>query len=56
MFFPIREPITLQANTKIQVHFWRCCSSSQVWYEWTIVEPTTLPIHNPTGRSFSIGK
>ncbi|CAF3132896.1 unnamed protein product [Rotaria socialis] len=56
MFFPIREPVTLQANSKIKVNFWRCCSSSQVWYEWTVIEPTTLPIHNPTGRSFSIGK
>ncbi|CAF1148235.1 unnamed protein product [Adineta steineri] len=56
MFFPIREPITLSANSTIKVNFWRCCSSSQVWYEWTVVEPTTLPIHNPTGRSFSIGK
>ncbi|UJR22200.1 hypothetical protein I4U23_025264 [Adineta vaga] len=56
MFFPIREPITLLANSKIKVNFWRCCSSSQVWYEWTMVEPTTLPIHNPNGRSFSIGK
>ncbi|CAF1559295.1 unnamed protein product [Adineta ricciae] len=56
MFFPIREPVTLAANSKIKVNFWRCCSSSQVWYEWTMVEPTTLPIHNPSGRSFSIGK
>ncbi|CAF1004037.1 unnamed protein product [Rotaria sp. Silwood1] len=56
MFFPIREPITLATNSKIKVNFWRCCSSSQVWYEWTVIEPTTLPIHNPTGRSFSIGK
>jgi protein arginine N-methyltransferase 5 len=46
----------LTANSKIKVNFWRCCSSSQVWYEWTIIEPKTLPIHNPTGRSFSIGK
>jgi protein arginine N-methyltransferase 5 len=56
MFFPIREPVTLPADSKIKVTFWRCCSSSQVWYEWTMIEPTTLPIHNPTGRSFSIGK
>ncbi len=48
--------MTLLANSKIKVNFWRCCSLSQVWYEWTIIEPTTLPIHNPTGRSFSIGK
>jgi len=56
MFFPIREAVTLEANSKIKVNFWRCCSSSHVWYEWTMIEPRILPIHNPSGRSFSIGK
>lgn len=51
-----QEAVTLEANSKIKINFWRCCSSSQVWYEWTMVEPRILPIHNPSGRSFSIGK
>ncbi|CAF0938087.1 unnamed protein product [Didymodactylos carnosus] len=55
MFFPFREPITVTSGTKIKVSFWRCCSASHVWYEWTVSEPTTLPIHNPTGRTVSIG-
>ena len=34
---------------------WRCVTEKSVWYEWTMVRPQTLPLHNPKGRSYTIG-
>ncbi|XP_017763861.1 PREDICTED: protein arginine N-methyltransferase 5 [Eufriesea mexicana] len=55
IFFPIREPVQLKAGDQIVVHFWRQCNSKNVWYEWCISEPIPGPIHNPGGRSCTIG-
>ncbi|XP_071871337.1 protein arginine N-methyltransferase 5 [Bombus fervidus] len=55
IFFPIREPVQLKAGDEIVVHFWRQCNSKNVWYEWCISEPFPGPIHNPGGRSYTIG-
>lgn len=55
IFFPIREPVQVKAGEKITVHFWRQCSSKNVWYEWCISKPISGAIHNPGGRSYTIG-
>ncbi|XP_063986507.1 protein arginine N-methyltransferase 5 [Diachasmimorpha longicaudata] len=54
IFFPIREPIQLKAGDEIKVHFWRRCTSKNVWYEWTLSKPVPVAIHNPNGRSSTI--
>ncbi|XP_034947446.1 protein arginine N-methyltransferase 5 [Chelonus insularis] len=55
IFFPIREPIQVKAGEVIELHFWRNCSPKNVWYEWSINKPTYVGIHNPNGRSYTIG-
>ncbi|XP_017880424.1 protein arginine N-methyltransferase 5 [Ceratina calcarata] len=55
IFFPIKQPVQLKAGDQVVVHFWRRCSSKNVWYEWCISEPVPLSIHNPDGRSYTIG-
>ncbi|KAH0535353.1 protein arginine N-methyltransferase 5 [Cotesia glomerata] len=55
IFFPVKEPIPVKAKEKIEVSFWRKCSSRNVWYEWCITKPKCLGIHNPNGRSYTIG-
>ncbi|KZC08382.1 PREDICTED: protein arginine N-methyltransferase 5 [Dufourea novaeangliae] len=55
IFFPIREPVQLKAGDEIVVHFWRQCSTKNVWYEWCISKPIPVAIHNPGGRSYTIG-
>ncbi|XP_051175456.1 protein arginine N-methyltransferase 5 [Leptopilina boulardi] len=55
IFFPIKEPIHLKAGDEIYVHFWRQCSTKNVWYEWNVSKPVAIGIHNPNGRSYTIG-
>ncbi|KAK9398216.1 protein arginine N-methyltransferase 5 [Crotalus adamanteus] len=55
IFFPIKQPMTVQAGEKIRVAFWRSSNSKKVWYEWAVVSPMCSVIHNPTGRSYTIG-
>ncbi|KAL3859783.1 hypothetical protein ACJMK2_009977 [Sinanodonta woodiana] len=55
ILFPIRTPVYLKKDCRILVDFWRRCSPKNVWYEWTLREPQVLPIHNPKGRSYTIG-
>ncbi|XP_076764519.1 protein arginine N-methyltransferase 5 isoform X2 [Xylocopa sonorina] len=55
IFFPIKEPVQLKAGDQVVVHFWRQCNSKNVWYEWCISEPIPGPVHNPGGRSYTIG-
>ncbi|XP_001600397.1 protein arginine N-methyltransferase 5 [Nasonia vitripennis] len=55
IFFPIKDPVNLKAGDEIVSHFWRCCSSKNVWYEWSVEKPVPIPIHNPCGRSSTIG-
>uniref|UniRef100_A0A8C6VMT3 Protein arginine N-methyltransferase 5 n=1 Tax=Naja naja TaxID=35670 RepID=A0A8C6VMT3_NAJNA len=55
IFFPIKQPMSVQAGEKIQVAFWRCSNSKKVWYEWAVVSPKCSVIHNITGRSYTIG-
>ncbi|KAJ9601448.1 hypothetical protein L9F63_000396, partial [Diploptera punctata] len=55
IFFPVREPVHLQSGSNLEVHFWRLCSKKNVWYEWSITKPVPVPVHNPNGRSYTIG-
>ncbi|OWK09480.1 PRMT5 [Cervus elaphus hippelaphus] len=47
------QDITLSQT--ICVRFWRCSNSKKVWYEWAVTAPVCSAIHNPTGRSYTIG-
>lgn len=53
--FPITNPVYVEGGKTLTVHMWRRVSSQSVWYEWCITEPTVTSIHNPNGRSHSIG-
>lgn len=55
IFFPIREPVHLRAGDTLEVQFWRLCNKKNVWYEWGVTKPIPGPIHNPNGRSSTIG-
>lgn len=55
IFFPIKQPITVHEGQNICVRFWRCSNSKKVWYEWAVTAPVCSSIHNPTGRSYTIG-
>lgn len=55
ILFPIKEPVFLHKSCKVVVDFWRVVTERKVWYEWCIREPQILPIHNPKGRSYTIG-
>uniref|UniRef100_A0A7N6A351 Protein arginine N-methyltransferase 5 n=1 Tax=Anabas testudineus TaxID=64144 RepID=A0A7N6A351_ANATE len=37
------------------LRFWRCNNGKKVWYEWAVTEPSCSAIHNPAGRSYTIG-
>uniref|UniRef100_A0A8D0L0X2 Protein arginine N-methyltransferase 5 n=1 Tax=Sphenodon punctatus TaxID=8508 RepID=A0A8D0L0X2_SPHPU len=49
------QPIAVQAGERVQVAFWRCSTPKKVWYEWAVAAPICSAIHNPTGRSYTIG-
>lgn len=55
IFFPICNPVYVEGGKTLTVHMWRRVSSHSVWYEWCISEPSVTAIHNPNGRSHSIG-
>ncbi|EFH43573.1 Skb1 methyltransferase family protein [Arabidopsis lyrata subsp. lyrata] len=55
IFFPLRKPVEVHPGTPLEVHFWRCCGSSKVWYEWSVSSPTPSPMHNTNGRSYWVG-
>lgn len=53
--FFLQQPITVREGQTICVRFWRCSNSKKVWYEWAVTAPVCSAIHNPTGRSYTIG-
>ena len=55
IFFPLRNPVKLKKGDEVELHFWRLNNGKQVWYEWCITKPVAVPIHNPNGRSYTIG-
>lgn len=46
IFFPLREPVCVRPGSPLELHLWRCCSSTKVWYEWCVTSPIASPIHN----------
>jgi protein arginine N-methyltransferase 5 len=54
-YFPLRQPLVLKKGEEVVVDFWRCEDKHMVWYEWA-VPSHCLPVHNPGGRSYFIGK
>uniref|UniRef100_A0A8C9VME5 Protein arginine N-methyltransferase 5 n=1 Tax=Scleropages formosus TaxID=113540 RepID=A0A8C9VME5_SCLFO len=55
ILFPIKQPIPLSRGDDVCVRFWRCNNGKKVWYEWAVTEPICSAIHNPAGRSYTIG-
>ncbi|XAR57652.1 Histone-arginine N-methyltransferase [Bertholletia excelsa] len=55
IFFPLRTPVCVRPGSPLEVHLWRCCGSTKVWYEWCVTSPSTTPIHNSNGRSYWVG-
>ncbi|WMV40396.1 hypothetical protein MTR67_033781 [Solanum verrucosum] len=55
IFFPLRTPMCVQPGIPLEVHIWRCCGTSKVWYEWGVTSPSSSPIHNCNGRSYWVG-
>ncbi|GER28173.1 protein arginine N-methyltransferase 5 [Striga asiatica] len=55
IFFPLRTPVYIRPGTPLDVHFWRCCGPTKVWYEWCVTSPSALPMHNTNGRSYWVG-
>uniref|UniRef100_A0A3B3SD68 Protein arginine N-methyltransferase 5 n=1 Tax=Paramormyrops kingsleyae TaxID=1676925 RepID=A0A3B3SD68_9TELE len=55
ILFPLKQPISLSRGDHVSVRFWRCNNGKKVWYEWAVTEPVCSAIHNPAGRSYTIG-
>ncbi|KAH9798407.1 protein arginine N-methyltransferase 1.5 [Citrus sinensis] len=55
IFFPLRTPVCIRPGSPLEVHFWRCCGSTKVWYEWCVASPNPSPVHNSNGRSYWVG-
>ncbi|KAJ3154552.1 hypothetical protein HDU86_004681 [Geranomyces michiganensis] len=68
IFFPLKTPLHLPANSSVTIHFWRLCDARKVWYEWTAIPGqgvqdqgsppnvgTASALHNVDGRSSWIG-
>lgn len=51
----LQEAVPLKSGDQVEVNFWRRSSLKNVWYEWCISKPVPGPIHNPNGRSYTIG-
>ncbi|XP_053901464.1 protein arginine N-methyltransferase 5 isoform X1 [Malaclemys terrapin pileata] len=55
IFFPIKQPLAVRAGERVRVAFWRCAGPRKVWYEWAVTAPGCSALHNPSGRSSTIG-
>ncbi|CAB4054877.1 PRMT5 [Lepeophtheirus salmonis] len=55
IFFPLKTPVKLKKDDQVELHFWRINNGKNVWYEWCLSKPIPGPIHNPIGRSYTIG-
>ncbi|XP_062117161.1 protein arginine N-methyltransferase 1.5 [Humulus lupulus] len=55
IFFPLRTPVCVEPGSNLEVHFWRCCGPTKVWYEWGVSSPSASAIHNSNGRSYWVG-
>ena len=55
LYFPLREAVTVAAGDPIEAHVARCAADGRVWYEWALTRPRVGALHNPGGRSHSMG-
>ncbi|XP_068212824.1 protein arginine N-methyltransferase 5 isoform X2 [Palaemon carinicauda] len=55
ILFPVRDPFPVRAGELVEVHFWRCTTKKNVWYEWCVTSPIVGSVHNPNGRAYTIG-
>lgn len=55
IYFPIKDPVSLPKGSTLEVHFWRCVTPRKVWYEWLVTQPQLGTVHNPCGRSYTMG-
>lgn len=55
LFFPLLYPVHVAQESNVTVKIWRQCTKKKVWYEWAVTKPYASPIHNPGGRSYTIG-
>ncbi len=55
IYFPLRSRVQVKAGETIEAHIWRRVGRGRVWYEWAVTQPMVTPIHNPMGRSDSMG-
>ncbi len=55
IFFPLRTPVRLRRGQEVELAMWRVNDGQRVWYEWAVTKPVASPIHNPNGRSYTIG-
>ena len=55
LFFPLHNPMQVAPDSVVSVRIWRQCTKQKVWYEWAVTKPHTSTIHNPGGRSYTIG-
>ena len=51
LFLPFSRPVHVAAGASLSVQLWRRCAPDRAWYEWAVLAPDVLPIHNPGGRS-----
>ncbi|KAG0423530.1 hypothetical protein HPB47_000698, partial [Ixodes persulcatus] len=47
--------MNLVKGSAVEVRFWRCVAKRKVWYEWLVVQPHLGTVHNPCGRSHTMG-
>uniref|UniRef100_A0A8C2SYI2 Protein arginine N-methyltransferase 5 n=1 Tax=Coturnix japonica TaxID=93934 RepID=A0A8C2SYI2_COTJA len=55
IFFPLKQPMALRAGDTVRLSFWRRTARQKVWYEWAVTQPAPSALHNPAGRSYTIG-
>jgi len=55
MYLPLRTPVYVKKGDRITCHWWRRHTEGKAWYEWSLSEPSASPIHNPGGRSWTMG-
>ncbi|KAI9206931.1 PRMT5 arginine-N-methyltransferase-domain-containing protein [Polychytrium aggregatum] len=50
LFFPLKTPVYLHADSTVDIHFWRHCDSRKVWYEWSVIPYQSNGLKNDPKR------
>lgn len=45
-FIPLECPIEICGGETVELHFWRKTSSTSVWYEWLVTQPSRSRLHS----------